>query len=89
MACAPKDTACWLDPHCRDVARLRTDRIDAAGDHVVNRARVDVVALEQATPARRAEVDGMHARQASVALANRGAYSVDDVRLSHVRLLLS
>ena len=74
-----------------DVAGLRSDGVDAAGDHVVDRAGVDVDAVEQAAPRRRSEVDGMHAGQRPVALADRGAHSVDDVRLrrhSHVSLLL-
>src|SRR4029079_19363470 len=76
----------------RDVSGLWSDRVDAARDHVVDRAGIDVHAPEQAAPRRRPEVDRMHAGQRPVALANRGAYSVNDVRLrrrSRVRLLLS
>ena len=101
IACAPKEIACWLDPHCRSTVTpgtssgkpaashdsramlpaCATDRVDAAGDHVVDGARVDVVAVEQAAPAGRTEVDRMHAGQRSVALADGGAHRVDDVRL--------
>ena len=104
IACAPKEMACWLEPHCRstvtpgtssgiaggqprqpgDVAGLRPDGVDAAGDHVVDGAGIDVDAVEQSAPAERAQVDGMHAGQRPVALADGGAHSVDDVRLGAI-----
>ena len=56
-------------------------RVDAADDDVVDRAGVDVDALEQAAPCAPPEVDGVHAGQRAVALADRGAHGVDDVRL--------
>ena len=50
--------------------------------------RVDVDPVQQPTPAERAQIDGMHAGQRSVALSNRSAHSVNDVSLGHFRLLL-
>ena len=104
MACAPKEIACWLEPHWRSTVTPGTssgkpaasqdsramlpacaaDRVDAADDHVVDGAGVDVDAVEQAAPRGRAEVDGVDAGQRSVALADRGAHGVDDVGLEPV-----
>ncbi len=74
-----------------DVAGLRSDGVDTAGDHVFDGRGVDVDPVEQPAPAERAQVDRMHAGQRSVSLADRGAHSVDDICLiaqRHFRLLL-
>lgn len=72
----------------RDVAGLRADGIDAAGDHVVDGGGVDVDPVEQSAPSQRTQVDRMHSGQRSAALADRGTHGVDDVGLWHFRLLL-
>jgi hypothetical protein len=66
-----------------DVARLPPDGVDAAGDHILNRGGVDIDPVEQSAPRVSTQVDGMYPGQCAVALANRGTYSVNDVRLSH------
>jgi hypothetical protein len=71
-----------------DVAGLCSDGVDATGDHVLHSGGVDVDPVQQATPAERAQVDGMHAGQRSIALTNGSAHSVNDVSLGHFRLLL-
>ena len=90
IACAPKEIACWLDPHWRSTVTPGTSsgypaashagaamlpacppmRVDATDDDVVDRRRVDVHALEQTAPCVRAQVDGMHAGQRAVPLAD-------------------
>ena len=109
IACAPKEMACWLEPHWRSTVTPGTssgkpaashdsramlpacgaDGVDAAGDHVVDRTRVDVDAVEQSAPAGGTEIDRMHAGQRAVALADRGTHSFDDVCLRSQSLLQS
>ena len=59
-----------------------SDGVDAAGDHVVDGAGIDVDAVEQSAPRRGAQVDRMHAGERTVSLADGGAHSVDDVCLA-------
>ena len=70
-----------------DVARLSADRVDAADDHVVDHAGIDVDTLEQPAKRVHSQVDWVHLGQAAVALADRGTHGVDDVGLGHVELL--
>ena len=64
--------------------RLTADGVDTPGDHVGDGTRVDVVSVEEAAPGGRTQIDGMQAGQPSIALADRGTHSIDDVRLAHV-----
>src|SRR5262249_43432984 len=71
-----------------DVARLSTDGVDTTGDHIIDSGGVDVDPVEQSTPSQGTQVDGMYPGQCAVSLANRGTYSINDVRLGHFKLLL-
>ena len=64
------------------------DGVHASGDHIFNGSGVNVGPVEQSSPRQGTQVDWMYPGQRSVALADRGTYSVDDVRLGHFRLLL-
>ena len=73
------------EPACaRDVAGLRTDGVDAAEDHVVDRRGIDVDTIEQRADGMRAEIGRVDVRERPVALPDRGAHRIDDVGLVHL-----
>jgi len=67
-----------------DVAGLRTERVDAAEDHVVDRDRVDPGPLDEGPDHVRAKVCRMRAGQAAVLAPDGRADRVDDEGLHHV-----
>ena len=66
-----------------DVAGLRTDRVDAAEDDVVDRRRIDLGPLDQRLDRVRAEVGRVDRGEPAAAPPDRGAHRVDDVGLRH------
>ncbi|KAF0956719.1 hypothetical protein MLGJGCBP_00035 [Rhodococcus sp. T7] len=66
-----------------DIARLRTDVVQAAEDHVVDRRGVDTVAFDECADHMGREVDRVCGGQCAAAAAYRGACRVDDVCLWH------
>ena len=69
-----------------DIAGLPADGVDASDNRVLDGGRVDVVAVEDAAKRVRAEVDRVHARQRTIAFADRRAHRVDHISLRHVGL---
>ena len=69
----------------RDVAGLGTDGVDASEEHVVDRERIDLVAVEQRADHVGAEVGRVHRAEAAAAPADRRAHRVDEVRLGALR----
>ena len=65
------------------VERLLARLAHAAGDHVVDQGRVEVVALHQRSQDVGQQVDGMPVLERAVAPAQRGADGVDDHRGGH------
>jgi hypothetical protein len=71
--------ACRQPAGACDVARLRTELIQAAEDHVFDLRRVHRGALDEGTQYVGAEVRRVHARESSLLAAGRGAYRADEV----------
>ena len=67
-----------------DVAGLRTDRVDATEDHVVDRRGIDPGALDELADRVGTEIGRMHAGQTAALAADGCAYRVDDECLGHL-----
>ena len=59
----------------RDVTGLRADRVDASEEDVLDRERVDVVAVDDRVQDVRAEIGRMHFGESTAALARRACGS--------------
>jgi hypothetical protein len=69
----------------RDVAGLRSDLVQAAKDHIVDRCRVDRVALDEGPDDVGSEIRGMCRGQAAPTPADWCPDRIDYVGLSHPR----
>ena len=67
----------------RDVARLRSDGVHAAEDHVLDRQRIHARAFQECGDRVRAQIRGVHLAQSPAAPPDGRAQSVDDVGLGH------
>jgi hypothetical protein len=68
-----------------DVAGLGADGVDAAEDHVLDRARVHARAVHEGVQRVRPQVGRVHVGQAAAPPAHRSPHRIDDVRLGHGR----
>ena len=74
-----------------DVARLRTDRVDVAEHHILDRARIDARAVDQCLDGMGPEIGRMNLRQGAAAPPDGRTNGIDDVGLGargHVLCLL-
>ena len=67
----------------RDVARLRTDGVDAAENNVVVVFTRNHIALDQGLERMRAEIDCVDVGQTTLALAGRAAQGIDNIGFCH------